>query len=1076
MVEFNNSDLPPESEVNDRSPSPVPETISAIVAALRVVGEREGTPDQINPRQTLPILKDILDALKQVSPTLGAPGAGATATHKLPEIPGYTILGELGRGGMGVVYQATQNRLRRMVAIKMVLKGECASERERARFNEEAEVVAKVQHTNIVQIHEIGEYEGNPYFCQEYVDGGSLDKKLAATPQPFQEAAILVETLARAMHEVHARGVIHRDLKPANILLTKNGVPKIADFGLARDLEGSRERTVSGAIMGTPSYMAPEQGSAKQSVGAPADIYALGAIFYEMLVGRPPFKASTPMDTIMEVITKDPVAPRRLRANTPRDLEVIALKCLEKLPERRYATAAALADDLNHYLHNRSIMARPPNLLVRAGKAGRRHRTAVTATATAVVVAGCLAMLGGWFVNHQRQLQAQFHLKEGNRLLEQAVATAQEDDARTDFENAAHEFFAAQVIGVKNAEAEQGLWKVSLCRCERALGRGANDLALGILVQLKDLNGAADYKGQIESFERRARGIGSWQLETDPPNCDASLIPIDAEFKNRGSVKLGATPFRSPEIAPGSYFVVLNHPGWEELKYPFLVERGENKTIGVSLIPKGQVPEGMVYVPPGEFLYGEASAGAQVKCRVAGFFMDKTEVTGAEFEKYVLATGAPKPESWQGASACPSPLRDAAVYNVSWFEAVRYAHWAGKRLPHEKEWEWAARGADGRAFPWGNSFDPRKCEWHGSPTSGLQVGHWRDGASPFGCLDMAGNVWEWTLDREMPNSTDRVIRGGAAYSNTEDLVTYRRKNAPPGGSDFGGLALVGLRCVKPLSAEPRKPSFLDEIRPGDLGEAAEFYWHTQPEDPTKKLQLTKECTKRLLQLNPRSVAGNFWKGLYLQSEGDLEGALSALKIAYFQQLKFPRRWQFSTALRNVLEELKNAGRPADAEFLNFHSYVQAGNEAMDQQDYPKADKLLKKALAIDPQNRTACELMAQNCEELGLGPDALDYQKLCAKDYRLLLREDPDDPELQYIFAEFLRNTNLNREEGLAAAQLAVKLDNGKANYHALLADFLIQADRRAEAIEHVKKAVDLDPTEPSYREKLLELQTPPRK
>jgi len=291
----------------------------------------------------------------------------------LPSIPGFEVLSTLGRGGMGVVYKAKQARLNRLVALKMILSGPYASAGERSRFLGEAQAVARLQHPNIVQIHEIGEHDGNPYFSLEYCDGGSLAGMLNGTPLPALDAAHIVHVLAQAMQKAHDENIIHRDLKPGNILLARRAemrkrpgtarfadlVPKITDFGLAKKLDEVGQ-TASGAVMGTPSYMAPEQaGGESKTHGPAADIYALGAILYECLTGRPPFKAASSVETIMMVVSAEPVPPSQLNAKTPRDLETICLKCLQKEPRKRYASAADLADDLDRFEKGEPIAARP---------------------------------------------------------------------------------------------------------------------------------------------------------------------------------------------------------------------------------------------------------------------------------------------------------------------------------------------------------------------------------------------------------------------------------------------------------------------------------------------------------------------------------------------------------------------------------------------------------------------------------------------------------------------------------------------------------------------------------------------
>jgi eukaryotic-like serine/threonine-protein kinase len=334
----------------------------------------------------------------------GELGSGAAALR----LPGYRILRELGRGGMGVVYEAHQIRLKRAVALKMILAGAYASPKELARFRVEAEAVARLQHPHIVQIYEVGECNGFPYFSLELIEGESLEKKIAGRPQPPRESAQLVETLAHAVHHAHQHNVIHRDLKPANVLLAqvqslKSKVqgqtegpwtldlglwtPKITDFGLAKLLDMDNSATPTQALIGTPNYMAPEQAGGKsREIGPPADVYALGGILYELLTGRPPFHGDSAMDTIWRVRNQTPTPPSRLGSGVPRDLETICLKCLDKEPGRRYASASDLADDLRRFLEGRPIQARPAKPWQRLWKWARRRPAAATLIAASASV------------------------------------------------------------------------------------------------------------------------------------------------------------------------------------------------------------------------------------------------------------------------------------------------------------------------------------------------------------------------------------------------------------------------------------------------------------------------------------------------------------------------------------------------------------------------------------------------------------------------------------------------------------------------------------------------------------------
>ncbi|GIW78693.1 MAG: hypothetical protein KatS3mg105_0500 [Gemmatales bacterium] len=294
-------------------------------------------------------------------------------SRSFPEIPGYEILSELGRGGMGVVYKARQLALDRLVALKMILSSAHAGPELLMRFRSEAEAFASLQHPNLVGIYEIGEHDGTPFFSLEYVDGGTLADLLKREQLSLEEAAQLIETVAQAIHYAHQRRIIHRDLKPSNILVTSDGVPKVSDFGLAKRLDDDNQQTRTGAVLGTPAYMAPEQAAGRtEDIGTPVDIYALGAVLYEVLTSRPPFLGDSEWSTINMVINEEPRPPSQFR-KVPRDLETICLKCLEKNPNKRYASAQALAEDLRRFRLNEPILARPARPRERFVKFVRRR-------------------------------------------------------------------------------------------------------------------------------------------------------------------------------------------------------------------------------------------------------------------------------------------------------------------------------------------------------------------------------------------------------------------------------------------------------------------------------------------------------------------------------------------------------------------------------------------------------------------------------------------------------------------------------------------------------------------------------
>jgi WD40 repeat protein/serine/threonine protein kinase len=317
------------------------------------------------------------------------------------EVGQYVVLGEVGRGGMGVVYEARHRDLRRLVALKMILAGGFASEVQRERFRREAELAARVQHPHIVQVYEVGLHDGRPFLAMEWVAGGTLADRLGGDPWPPNAAAGLVETLARAIDVAHQSGVVHRDLKPSNILLQTGAVavaaaegplagaiPKVADFGLARAMDADGSLTATGLTMGTPEYMAPEQAACAEA-GPAADIYALGAILYRLLTGQPPFRGDTPMEVLQALASAEPIAPRRFRPALPRDLETITLNAMAREPQRRYATAEALAEELRRFLADEPIRSQPPSALYHLRKFARRNKAivgGVAATLVAVVL------------------------------------------------------------------------------------------------------------------------------------------------------------------------------------------------------------------------------------------------------------------------------------------------------------------------------------------------------------------------------------------------------------------------------------------------------------------------------------------------------------------------------------------------------------------------------------------------------------------------------------------------------------------------------------------------------------------
>jgi eukaryotic-like serine/threonine-protein kinase len=374
----------------------------------------------------------------------------------LPQVPGYNVEAELGHGGMGVVYRAWHLRLHRRVALKMLLAGRHARPAERERFVREAQAVAGLRHPNIVQVYEAGDVDGQSYFTMELVEGGSLAQQIQGIPQPVRNAAVLVATLADAVHAAHESGIVHRDLKPGNVLLTADGTPKVTDFGLARHLQDGGELTLSGAPVGTPSYMAPEQAQGrKDAIGPATDVYALGATLYELLTGRPPFRAETATATLQQVLADEPVPPARLNPQVPRDLQTVCLKCLEKDPARRFASAAALADDLRRFERGEPIVAQPVGRLERAAKWARRRPAAAVLLATGVLMFAGVTAAAVWYAGDRARLhyEEQFRAaevqnrsrevnREANHALDQAELHLKDLHARMDDPLRVHELLS----------------------------------------------------------------------------------------------------------------------------------------------------------------------------------------------------------------------------------------------------------------------------------------------------------------------------------------------------------------------------------------------------------------------------------------------------------------------------------------------------------------------------------------------------------------------------------------------------------------------------------------------------------
>ncbi len=477
--------------------APIPEKRRNLATSWR---ERKATPRNwlSNSAQTIDVNTSRTDAGTR-DPGQVSPVPGAAPPERWPVVRGYDILEWLGEGGMGVVYKARHLSLNRLVALKMIRGGSQARSDSFVRFRTEAETVGRLRHPNIIQIYDIGEADGLPFVALELLDGGSLADRLAGNPQTGRQAAELMVTLAEAVRVAHESGIIHRDLKPANVLYTSDGVLRVTDFGLAKWVDSDDGQTRSGQIMGSPSYMAPEQARGhSRDVGPAADVYALGAILYEMLTGRPPFKGATAVETVRQVIDDDPVTPSRLVPRVSRDLETICLKCLDKEPERRYASAAALVDDLSRYREGRPIRARPSSPVGRLWRWARRKPT--TAGLLAALSALFLVTVGGGLWLERQQAERRGRAREAVE-----AALAQLPGLRREGRWREAEAILTQVRSrVDEAGSDDQ---------RRRLARADEDLRLAAALERIRLapaieGGRFDYRGMAEAYARAFKRAG----------------------------------------------------------------------------------------------------------------------------------------------------------------------------------------------------------------------------------------------------------------------------------------------------------------------------------------------------------------------------------------------------------------------------------------------------------------------------------------------------------------------------------------------------------------------------------------
>jgi formylglycine-generating enzyme required for sulfatase activity len=726
-----------------------------------------------------------------------------------PEIPGYEILGICGYGGMGVVYRARQLGANRLVALKMIRAVEHASPTERLRFQIEMEAVARLQHPHIVQLHQVGEVRGLPFFSLEFCDSGTPTDQLKKKPPTPREAAALIETLARAVHYAHLRGVVHRDLKPKNVLLAgAERVPKITDFGLAKRIDAEvRDVSQSGAILGTAAYMAPEQAAGKvRDTGPAADVYGLGALLYECLTGRPPFEGPQHV-VLMSVLNDEPVPPSRRGAKAPRDLETICLKCLSKEPARRYASAEELADDLRRFLAGEPIRARPVGAVERALKWARRRPALAGLLLVTLLALVSLAVLSGNLVaarNDAENKRKQAEAKE-------RVAQQEADKARK-----ARDFLVS-IFKLTDRKGEGGT-----LTARQILDHADQRIAVEFADQ-PELR--ADLEAAIEEVYT-ALGTAGPKAVILEARGTVRLAPVRDEKRQAvpqtllyqddrlvlgadGDVRLVfLQDFHQERLKPGSE-VTIRRRGCQ----PAEAVRERDSSILLTFV---RLPKGTFYMGGGG---GKAGKKTEIK---EDFEIAVHAVT--QYQWQAVMGGNPSYFSRLGGGQTKvkgisdDELRLFPVETVSWVEVQEFIKKLNERergrgylyrLPTEAEWEYACRGG---------ATSEDECSYHfyfDKPTNDLSSEQANfDGERPFGkapkgkhlerstrisayppnklgLCDMHGNVWQWTATAER---SYRGIRGGSFVGDgTYCQAAYCGRSPATGRSFSIGFRLARVR-------------------------------------------------------------------------------------------------------------------------------------------------------------------------------------------------------------------------------------------------------------------------------------------
>jgi formylglycine-generating enzyme required for sulfatase activity len=750
----------------------------------------------------------------------------------------YEIIEEIGRGGFATVYKARDPRLEQVMAVK-VLHGVYANRPDVVqRFLDEARKAVKLKARGIVRIYTVDEDKGVPYITMEYLPGGTLADRLRGEPLPLDAAIAFVEQVAAALDHAHKRGLVHRDVKPANILFDDEGHAVLVDFGLVKSLAESG-LTAEGTSLGTPHYMAPEQAGTPAEVDARTDVYALGVVAYEMLTGRVPFESETPLSVLHAHVHDAPPNPCVLNQALDEGVATAVLKALAKAPTERFQSAGEFAHALSRtweaVQEATQTEAKLENLYAQAQEAVKAGRWGVVVNLCVEMrnldpdyrdVGTLLTLAASRLAEEEQkrqqerelgeQYEAALELLEAKRYAEAIEALQKIADQAPDFrdvggqlDKARAELERAQLYQAALAkladecpdQACEDLLALLKLDPEHADGRARLlEATEGLLAQLQAARAELEKVGG-ENEALRARVA---DLEAKLEEAQAAWKKLEPEAKKLRSALKTA---QSQVEAYDSLIVALeDHDGEQMLALAEELAKGKRAGAGRLLtrlqaerkaaepiaLPgdlwtSPQDGKEMVRIPAGEFLYG----GKKEKIKLPEFWIDKTPVTSAEYARFVAATGHEPPQHWKGKTPSKQ-IADHPVTYVSWQDAAAYAKWAGKRLPTEQEWEKAARGTDGRQYPWGEQQPMRElCNFGNNEKGTTPVGKYSpQGDSPYGCVDMAGNVWEWTASDY--DKSNKVLRGGS-WRNDADLVrSASRFWYNPGYR----LNNVGFRCAR----------------------------------------------------------------------------------------------------------------------------------------------------------------------------------------------------------------------------------------------------------------------------------------